>query len=234
MSHSEKEMTSEIFSCQNEIDRRASQQTIAAKSIVPIQRQAKPGGSRVPRPNLDPNDAPTMDVDTDRNHSVNGILETPPATLFSTDGGENFENQPSLEPARWDAPLNPGWDAPLDPGWASWLTAGDFDLDAVNLSLLQATSDPVPPMESMPEQTMPQDSEYPNLTSGPEPVERRETRIQKRWHTYFERVPSGHMTPATSQGYKHVPIDETYRERLADNLQQRMHNGILPSTSFLV
>lgn len=234
MDHPEEEMNSEIFSGQNQINTRASQQITAAESIISTQRQAESGRSRVPPPNLNPNDASMMEVDTDRHNTVHNFVETPPATLFSTDGGEVFENQPSLEPARWDAPLNPGWEAPLDPGWASWLTTGDFDLDAVNLSLLQATSDLVPPMESMPEQSMLQVSEDPNLASGPEPTGRHETRIQRRWHTYSERAPSGYMTPAASQGHKHVPVDEMYRERLADNLQQRMHHGILPSTSFLV
>lgn len=124
------------------------------------------------------------------------------------------------------------WDVPPDRAWESWLTGVDFDLEAVNLSLLHATSDFVPTMESVPEQSMMGFSEGLNSAIECDPGVRQESLIQRKWHTYSEQTPSGCMTPNASQEYRH--IDETYRKRLTDSLRQRVQNGILPSTSFLV
>lgn len=217
ISHPEREMGSEIVSGQN--DNWDSQQTTTAASVGPIQVQVESGALALPHPTIVSNDTSNISMDTE-----SAIHSTPPTTLFSTDGCGDPGNQQNLQPNMWD--VRP------DRVWQSWLTGVDFDLEAVNLSLLHATSDLVPAMESVPEQGMMGFSEGLGPALECEPGGRQESLIQRKWHTYSEQTPSGCMTPNGSQEHRH--IDETYRRRLADSLRQRVQNGILPSTSFLV
>lgn len=149
---------------------------------------------------------------------------TPLTSLFSLETGDAWRNQAS--------PQHPIWDYPLDREWEALLTGEDFDLDAVNLSLLYATSDYVP-MDAIPGM---------DITRPPPPVQpasidsdgakRHSNTVQKKWHTFSELASSGQMTPDVPQ--EASLIDESYRKRLAERLQQRVQNGILPSTPFLV
>ena len=219
MNYPEKETGGEIGSFQN--DHQASQQTITAENITPIQLQVEPGALAVSTPTISLNDTPNVSVDTSTDRTIHN---TPPTPLFSNDWGEDPGNQPSLQSDQWDARL--------DTGWASWLTGVDFDLEAVNLSLLHATSELVPTMGRVADQCMIGFSEDLDVASVGQPAELQEAHVQRKWHTYSEQISSGYMSPNASQERR--LIDEAYRKKLTDNLRQQVQNGILPSTCFLV
>lgn len=149
---------------------------------------------------------------------------TPLTSLFSLETGDAWRNQAS--------PQHPMWDYPLDREWETLLTGEDFDLDAVNLSLLYATSDYVP-VEAIPgiDITRPQPSVQSASVNSDSAKQHADT-VQRKWHTFSELASSGQMTPDVPR--EASLIDESYRRRLADRLQQRVQHGILPSTPFLV
>jgi hypothetical protein len=125
------------------------------------------------------------------------------------------------------------WNCQWDEDWSLLLAGGDFDLDAVNQTLLESTDcwphntsadridsaiDPDPPADS---------------TRGP-------SLVQRKWHTFSETTNiSGNCTPelprsTDTSSQLRVHGDVGYREKLVDSLRQRVQPGILPSTSFLV
>ncbi|KAJ5591058.1 hypothetical protein N7450_005030 [Penicillium hetheringtonii] len=113
-------------------------------------------------------------------------------------------------------------DAPGDLDLMSWLTGPDFDLDALNQSLIETT-----------------ENQTTNLIRNSNEVQ---VPIQRRWHTFPEPIlSSGQTTPDLrcpnssdrDQGHIHMIADESYRQKLAEGLQQRIQTGILPSTGFL-
>lgn len=110
------------------------------------------------------------------------------------------------ETSPWEIPP----DGRRDLDWMSWLTGPDFDLDALNQSLIETTEN----------QTMDL-VRNPNQAQGP---------IQRRWHTFSEStVSSGQTTPDLrrlsssdrDRGHIHMIADESYRQKLAESLQQR-------------
>lgn len=145
---------------------------------------------------------------------------TPLASFFSLEATDAWRNQAS--------PPFPLWDPRLDQEWETLLTGDDFDLNAVNMSLLSATSQYIPTAEVS--------FDLDTTTSQPLPVDHQAKQhnntVQRKWHTFCEIASSGQMTPDVPNEESY--IDETYRKRLADRLQQRVQTGILPSTPFLV
>jgi hypothetical protein len=140
--------------------------------------------------------------------------------------GEGFQGQGSLDPLYMS-------DVELETGWTSWLMGDDFDLDAVNSSLLQATTGEgsvinETSMYDPPAIDTPEDAHQVmvrKFAAGKEATRR-------KWHTYSERTPSDTMTPDPS--LDHSQIDDSYRHQLAESLQQRVQTGVLPSSTFLV
>ncbi|XHG04457.1 hypothetical protein AWENTII_007725 [Aspergillus wentii] len=109
-----------------------------------------------------------------------------------------------------------------DLDWMSWLTGPNFDLEALNQSLIETTEMQLTDLVRNPDEA-----------PGP---------IQRRWHTFSESiVSSGQTTPDRrrpgssdrDRGHIHMIPDESYRQTLAESLQQRVQPGILPSTGFL-
>ncbi|KAJ5639052.1 uncharacterized protein N7484_006914 [Penicillium longicatenatum] len=125
----------------------------------------------------------------------------------------------------------PVWDYLRDNReWDALLTGEDFDLDAVNLSLLCATSDFPPPEASpdaIPELDRSRLQPPPNLVA--DSAKQHTNLAQEKWHTFSELC-SGQMTPIPPENSL---IDDSYRKRLAERLQPRVQHGILPSTPFL-
>ncbi|KAJ5379755.1 uncharacterized protein N7496_002183 [Penicillium cataractarum] len=151
---------------------------------------------------------------------------TPLTSLFSLETGDAWRNQASPQP--------PIWDYQLDREWETLLTGEDFDLDAVNLSLLYATSDyvPVDAIPGMDVTRPPPPAEPASISSiNSDTAKRHANAVQKQWHTFSELASSGQMTPDVPR--EASLIDESYRKRLAERLQQRVQHGILPSTPFL-
>ena len=124
------------------------------------------------------------------------------------------------------------WSGQWDEVWTSLLTADDFDLDAVNQTLLAST-------DQRPQDLTPQPA---FISSAPESLPDSTTSlttVQRRWHTFSEtKVPSQRASPeplsggATGQIRTHA--DDHYRQNLMESLRPRVQAGILPSTSFLV
>ncbi|CRG84369.1 Zinc finger protein 281 [Talaromyces islandicus] len=147
-------------------------------------------------------------------------LETPTSALFSTESQEFSINQAAgLPPSVWPSGN--------DTGWASWLADEDFDLEAINLSLLQASDNTVQTVNDVMDQTFADFAVDHHEESQPDP----QPSIQRTWHTYTVLETSGDNTPPSSQ--KKLPINDAYRKRLAENLRQNVQHGIVPSTSFL-
>ncbi|CAG7916347.1 unnamed protein product [Penicillium olsonii] len=121
----------------------------------------------------------------------------------------------------------PPWDYRLDGDWETILTGDNFDLDAVNTSLLHATSEALSALD------IPDIPELGNPDSSvDEHAKEQASLLQRKWHTFFEVAAiSGHTTPEISQSGGH--IDDSYRHSLHERLQPRVQHGILPSTRFL-
>lgn len=148
---------------------------------------------------------------------------TPLPSLLSLESSDAWRNQPSPSPALWD--YRP------DRDWETLLTGDDFDLDAVNLSLLCATADYAPTLGTIPDlEAVRPPSQSVSHIENEHAMERALT-VRKKWHTFSGAASSGEMTP--DQATEGI-IDESYRKRLAERLQQRVQHGILPSTPFLV
>ncbi|OKO90300.1 Transcriptional regulator ADR1 [Penicillium subrubescens] len=136
---------------------------------------------------------------------------TPLTSLFSLETGDAWRNQAS--------PQNPMWDYLLDREWETLLTGEDFDLDAVNTSLLYATSDYVP-VDTIPGMDITRLLPSVQTASmNSDSAKQHADTVQKKWHTYSELASSGQMTPDVPREASF--IDEAYRKRLADRLQQR-------------
>lgn len=152
-------------------------------------------------------------------------MPTPPTTFSSVASGDYISSQ--------DAdPQSFNWNMAMDTRGPSWFIGDDFDLDAVNLALVHAA----------PDNSSQNMNSAPNLNITDHPVDSiigvednqvdEYPSIQSKWHTYYEPATSGSATPTSSQ--RPLPLDESYRKRLADNLRQNVQHGILPSTPFLV
>jgi hypothetical protein len=124
------------------------------------------------------------------------------------------------------------WSGQWDEDWTSLLTAGDFDLDAVNQTLLASTHQTPQNLTLEPVSVSPAAESPPNSTKGP-------TAVQKRWHTFSEtgapsKQASPEPSPSDSAGQLHTHADDCYRQKLVESLRPRVQAGILPSTRFLV
>ncbi|KAF9891575.1 hypothetical protein FE257_003586 [Aspergillus nanangensis] len=107
----------------------------------------------------------------------------------------------------------------LESDWISWLTGTDFDVDAMNQSLLESAAPGISPTVA-------------ESCGSRAP-------IQRHWHTFCETITSSNPTPdGTSVGnldssHLQAFTDEAYRQKLAESLQQHVQPGTLPSTAFL-
>ena len=173
-------------------------------------------------PNSTSNDTHTSSLSVGGNGTY--PTQLPPSTsMFPLKASDAWRNQPSPSPALWG--YRP------DRAWETLLTGNDFDLDAVNMSLLYAAADYVPVIDAVPGLDATRSISQPAPNTEHDHAEERAMTVQKKWHTFSEKASSGQMTPNLPQeGF----IDEPYRKRLAERLQQRVQPGILPSTPFLV
>ncbi|KAJ5762324.1 fungal-specific transcription factor domain-containing protein [Penicillium nucicola] len=175
---------------------------------------------------LSPSDSTPVDRHTPMIPGLGDTLQnsdrTPLTSLFSMEAGDEWRG--SSQPAFWDYRIDRDWDA--------LLTGELFDLDAVNMSLLNETSEFVPAIRTPPEMSTTRPRHL--IQSEDVHVNHREhaSLIQRKWHTYSELASSsGQMTPVLAQ--QGNDINEAYREKLAERLQPPVPTGILPSTTFL-
>lgn len=145
-------------------------------------------------------------------------LSQDPGCDFQVNESLNLSDIPSVE---------------LESGWISWLMGDNFDLDAVNSSLLQATTGDFLAVDQMPDENpraTDSFSDFPQATdAGLAPSG---DAIRDKWHTHCGQATSGTISPNPANDRNQ--IDETYRHELAMRLEQRVQTGILPSTTFLV
>lgn len=138
----------------------------------------------------------------------------------------------------------------LESGWISWLMDDKFDLDAVNATLLQATTGDFLAVDSLRPDKDP--SPFESLEIGPQTTapelapsgdaDHGMMDIRRKWHTHCGQAASSLISPdPVNDGNRidhsqpdHNQIDETYRHELAKRLEQRLQTGILPSATFLV
>lgn len=124
------------------------------------------------------------------------------------------------------------WNTQMDIGSSPFFAGEDFDLDDMNLSILQATSQSLNGMENTPRQSTMNQLEPLNPLPGAQYTENPRSHIQRKWHTFSDHTPSGHATPTDTQ--ERLGLNDDHRQRLVESLGQRAQQGILPSTSFLV
>ncbi|GKZ25808.1 hypothetical protein AbraIFM66951_000791 [Aspergillus brasiliensis] len=123
------------------------------------------------------------------------------------------------------------WSGQWDEGWTSLLTAADFDLDAINQTLLESTDQRPQNLTPQPASISPAPESLPDATTGL-------TAVQRRWHTFSEtKLPSQRASPEPLSGGTTGPLrthaDDRYRQKLVESLRPPVQVGILPSTSFL-
>ncbi|OKL61069.1 hypothetical protein UA08_03341 [Talaromyces atroroseus] len=113
-----------------------------------------------------------------------------------------------------------------------WMVSEDFDMSALNAYIPSSGAyldTQIWPMNSGRASQMEN-----NVIIGspsdmiPQP---REEYIRQQWFTFIGPEQSGHITPETPN--EPTSVDESYREGLSRELQQRINNEPLPSTDFL-
>ncbi|KAJ5297579.1 fungal-specific transcription factor domain-containing protein [Penicillium antarcticum] len=147
---------------------------------------------------------------------------TPLTSLFSLETGDDWRG--SSQSALWDCQPDQDWDA--------LLTGELFDLDAVNMTLLNEASEHFPALQTPPEIPAGRPQRLGQTCDEHVGQRQYDSLLQRKWHTFCEFVSSsGQMTPVVHQ--EGHDINDAYRERLAERLQPSVPSGILPSTTFL-
>lgn len=112
-----------------------------------------------------------------------------------------------------------------------WFVGDDFDLTALNSSIMGPVQDQLPQFPSIgPEPTPPATDDHTDYTPIAV-VERKEDVVSRHWLTYLATDRSGLNTPDVPE---QTQVDDAHRESLSRQLQQRVQNEPLPSTDFLV
>lgn len=122
------------------------------------------------------------------------------------------------------------WGLNINSQVPGWLVNDDFDLTALNSSIMASVQGQLPQYsgivsEPTPAITIDQTIEYASRAS-----EHKEDVVRRHWLTYFATDGSGLTTPNVPE---QTQVDEAYRECLSRQLQQRIQNDPLPSTDFL-
>lgn len=111
-----------------------------------------------------------------------------------------------------------------------WFVSDDFDLTALNSSIMAPVQDQLPYPGIVPEPTPPITVDHTEYTPGAG-GEHKEDVVSRHWLTYLATDGSGMNTPDVPE---QTQVDDAYRDSLSRQLQQRVQNEPLPSTDFLV
>ena len=141
---------------------------------------------------------------------------------------------PSSSPRCHSAVLDPTLEASslaynVFPETATWLVGEDFDLDALNLSVVTNG------LDSFPSETTVQENVFTSLTPQPSDEEPggKEEQVRQIWFTYIGiGKNNGQFTPTALNS--RPELDEQDRQSLALKLQPSVSEEPLPSTDFLV
>ncbi|KAJ9144672.1 Early growth response protein [Pleurostoma richardsiae] len=119
------------------------------------------------------------------------------------------------------------WDTALDLEIPAWLASSDFDLDALNSSILVS-----PPSWPLDEPYRPY--LHPKIDGQPgtpaTTSSRKEDLVRQQWFTFLGSHDDYIVSDANDEPTK---VDERYREHLSQRLQQRVPYEPLPSTAVL-
>ena len=110
----------------------------------------------------------------------------------------------------------------------TWLTDENFDLNALNSSVMASTLGIFSPDSTSNEDNTDTITHTLDLSHS----ECKEDQVRQLWFTYVGAHKSGYITPDATQ--EQVELDEQYRQTLSQRLQQRVPIEPLPSTEFLV
>ncbi|KAI9926895.1 hypothetical protein ASPWEDRAFT_711356 [Aspergillus wentii DTO 134E9] len=110
----------------------------------------------------------------------------------------------------------------------AWLASEDFDLNALNSSIMASTTNWFLQPDS---QNNVEATNYVIQPSTSIDSTRREDIIRQQWFTFIGDIENGYDTPDVVP--EKTQVDEAYRESLADKLYQQVPALPLPSTDFL-
>lgn len=121
------------------------------------------------------------------------------------------------------------WNLNMDSQVPTWLADEDFDLNALNSSVMENTMSYFAPLNTR--------NEVDPLVFAVQPpdepiMDRKEDQVRQRWFTFIGTHDPGYITPDAIP--EQTEVDERYREKLSQRLQQRVPTESLPSTDFLV
>ncbi|KAJ5303518.1 hypothetical protein N7476_010317 [Penicillium atrosanguineum] len=121
------------------------------------------------------------------------------------------------------------WDTDLDAQVPNWLAGDDFDLNALNSSVLASAINDIPLLVC-------NDDDISLLSPHGQSINfdeyHEEYHIRRHWFSFIPAGDTGHVTPDLMP--VHTEVDDQYREGLSRCLQQRVLSEPLPSTEFLV
>lgn len=121
------------------------------------------------------------------------------------------------------------WDIDLDAQVPNWLAGDDFDLNALNSSVLVSAMNDVPLLVC-------NDDDISMLSPHEQSINvdeyHEEHHIRQHWFSFIPAGDTGHVTPDVMP--EQTQVDDQYREGLSRCLQQRVLAEALPSTEFLV
>lgn len=119
--------------------------------------------------------------------------------------------------------LNRGYQAP------TWLANEDFDLNALNSSVMATMASSFSPLSTRSDI----DPLMFAIQQPDNPITyRKEDQVRQRWFTFTGVHDLGYITPDAIP--EQTEVDEKYRENLSQRLQQCVPSESLPSTDFLV
>ena len=121
------------------------------------------------------------------------------------------------------------WNIDLEAQVPNWLADDDFDLNALNSSVMASAVNDVPTLACQAEES-PLLAFLAQPTSVHEP--REEDLLCHQWFSFIPARDTGRNTPNTVP--EQTEVDDQYREGLSNCLQQRVMAEPLPSTEFLV
>ncbi|KAJ5966384.1 hypothetical protein N7481_013098 [Penicillium waksmanii] len=108
-----------------------------------------------------------------------------------------------------------------------WLADEDFDLNALNSSVMESALGLFSPAHTANESNADITLQIPMEASHGH----KEDQVRQYWFNYVGTHSNGYVTPETATD--HVELDEKYRQNLSQRLQQRVPTEPLPSTEFL-
>ncbi|KAL2835878.1 hypothetical protein BJY01DRAFT_222907 [Aspergillus pseudoustus] len=164
--------------------------------------------------------------------SVGDLVQEDPSPWLGNvpfGSGATVEAEPGeIDPLMSNLGRSNDWVFNFIPQTPVWLAQDDFDLDALNTSIIASAGQFMPPVH-LPTNIEPREGR--SATPGRDISISVEDAVQREWFTYTGSPESGYITPDMAS--EETPLDESYRTNLAVKLQHHVPIFPLPSTDFL-